>query len=78
MMIRNPRNPRFVERLEAKRRELGLSHSEFAVLMGLDMGNWAHIRAGRRGLTMMQVQRAIAKWPELGGTFLAETLRTAV
>jgi hypothetical protein len=52
-----------------RQREEGLSGMAMAQRLGISETNWSHARRGRRRLTVAQIERAIACYPELAGRF---------
>jgi transcriptional regulator with XRE-family HTH domain len=53
-----------VDALEAKRRELGLTPSEFAVALGISNSYWSRLKNGQRSVTNGIIGR-LATRPEL-------------
>lgn len=48
-----------------RQRDEGVSATAMARRLGLSVGLWCHIRKGRRHLTVAQIDRAIALYPEI-------------
>lgn len=50
-----------------------ISAAEMARRIGISETNWSHARRGLRGLTVKQIERAIALYPEIRDMLGSET-----
>lgn len=55
--------------LVEKQAEEGIPAHVMAQRIGTTETNWSHARRGRRGLTVKQIENAIAHYPELSERF---------
>lgn len=62
----------FVDRLESKRRELGMDHRRFAAHLGRSEATWSLVRRGKKGVTLQFARAALAHWPELSSLLAAD------
>lgn len=55
----------FIERIEAKRLELGLSNERFAELLGCDPATWSRARRGEIPRSESVILGAVRAFPDL-------------
>jgi hypothetical protein len=74
-IVAAPRRPvGFVAHLELKRAGLGLRHTAFARLLGIDRSWWYLLRMGEVDPSLDLAQRAMRLWPGEFDQFLPELI----
>jgi transcriptional regulator with XRE-family HTH domain len=63
-----------LEALEERRRALGLSHNQFAVLLGCSPTHWSRVRRHLRRVSAGFARRVSRQWPDLRASAVAACL----
>lgn len=62
----------FIERLELKRRALGMDNRHFALHIGRSEGYWSLLRRGKKRVSLDFARSVIGRWPEFSGYWAAD------
>jgi len=71
-MSEQERSSLFIDRLEVKRRALGMDHRRFALHIGRSEGYWSLLRRRKKRVSLDFAQSVIGRWPEFSGYWAAD------